>query len=79
MKKIQNFDVQNSPNNIGQDKDFAGNSGFGYPSICYGATAAQRCHLRKDSDNPRGPSREGDTKYISVSQANGMIEAVRYA
>ena len=31
---------------------------------------------RKDSNNPRGPYREGGTKYISVSQAKGMIEAV---
>jgi hypothetical protein len=84
MKKIQNFDVHRTvqKQDIGQDKDFAGNSVSSSPSICYGATAAQPSPGRKGSDTsdiPRGPYREGGTKYISVSQANGMIEAVQYA
>ena len=81
MKKIQNFDVHRTvqKQDAGPNKDFAGNSVFSPPSICYGATAAQPSPRRKDSDNPRGPYREGGTKYISVSQAKGMIEAVQYA
>ena len=81
MKKIQNFDVHRTvqKQHAGQNKDFAGNLVFSPASICYGATAAQPCHPRKDSNNPRGPYREGGTKYISVSQAKGMIEAVAYA
>ena len=86
MKKIQNFDVHRTvqKQDAGQNKDVAGNSVSSSPCICYGATAtaaaaAQPCHPRKDSNNPRGPYREGGTKYISVSQAKGMIEAVTYA
>jgi hypothetical protein len=81
MKKIQNFDVHRTvqKQDVGQNKDVAANSVFSPPSICYGATAAQPSPRRKDSDNPRGTYREGGTKYISVSQCKGMIEAVAYA
>ena len=81
MKKIQNFDVHRTvqKQDAGQNKDVAGNSVSSSPSICYGATAARPSPRRKDSDNPRGPYREGGATYISVSQAKGMIEAVPYA
>ena len=81
MKKIQNFDVHRTvqKQDAGQNKDVAGNSVSSSPSICYGATAAQSSPLRNDSNNPRGPYREGGTKYISISQAKAMIEAVQYA
>src|SRR5258705_180779 len=83
MKKIQNFDVHRTvqKQEPGPNKDFAGNLVFSPPSICYGATATQPSPHRKsaDSDSSRGPYREGGTKYISVSQAKGMVEAVGYA
>jgi len=81
MKKIPNFDVHRTvqKQDAGQNKDVAGNSVSSSPSICYGATAAQSSPLRNDSNNPRGPYREGGTKYISISQAKAMIEAVQYA
>src|SRR4029077_5378978 len=81
MKKIQNFDVHRTvqKQDVGQNKDVAGNSVFSPPSICYGAAATPPSPRRKNSDNPRGPYSEGGTKYISVSQASGMIEAVLYA
>ena len=84
MKKIQNFDVRGTvqKQDVGQNKGVGGNSVSSSPSICYGATAAQPSPHKKVSDtsnNPRGPYREGGTKYISVCQAKGMIEAVAYA
>ena len=72
MKKIQNFDVHRTvqKQDAGQNKDVAGNSVSSSPSICYGATTAQPSPHWKNSDKHR---------CISLSQAQGIIEAVQYA